>query len=421
MDNDITTTHPDFDRSFADKCICTYMGNVVDFIPKLKKQTNIEYENYRSRGSFYNVLQRTTSAVIGAMTRKPCRIDGMDTPLVVGNLSFDELLNIIFKDILLTGRCGLFVDYDEEHNLPYINQYNNNHIINWFDDFIVLKEHYMERDDHNRYKLNTKTCYRELIIDDDGYLTVNIWKAVNKKFEIVDTLTPTNRGVRLDHIPFVFVNAFNTTTEFHKPVLLNLTELNISHFKSSVDVEHAAHFTALPQPYMSGELKQHQAELAIGTNEVWMLEQDAKVGYLEFSGDGIGSVMDLMTMKESQMSSIGSRLLQSKKGVESVESLQLRSGAENATLNSIVTSVENGLKTVFNHINHWNNIDVEFEFELNKDFTSNMISPQEISSLMDLLMSGAISQDTFLARLQEGEIIDDVEIEKQKLSTINDK
>jgi len=116
------------------------------------------------------------------------------------------------------------------------------------------------------------------------------------------------------------------------------------------------------------------------------------------------------------MASIGSRMF-AKAGVESAEALRIRSEGENATLVSMVNALEQGIQIALQYYAVWMGMDPDsVEFYMNRDFTNVAATPEEINTLLNLLTSGQISQETFLQRLYEGEIVDDVAQEMERLA-----
>jgi len=419
----INSKHPEFDVTKSTLTNDAFSGNVLDCIPRLTGQTDQEYKDYRERAAFFNVVKRTCKALVGAITRKPytTNIDTDDIN-ISGGLNFDEFINNILEQIKIGGRIGLLADFDDSRGEPTIISYTNKRIVNWREDndkliLVVLEEPYYKPKDNDPYEVEIVNRYRELLLLEDVY-TVRVWEqSTNKSWRVTEEYIPSHRGKTFDHIPFVCINTTDTTNEPKEPTLYTLAAINIAHFKNSTDLEHAAHYTALPQPYIAGGVDGDASELPIGTFSVWQLTEGSTADYLEFSGKGIGTLQEMMRHKEEQMSAIGSRLLQEKKGVEATETLRIKQGGETATLVNLVGAVESGLQTILTHYQMWNGKETEIEFEMNKDFTPTRLSPQEIKSLMDAVVAGTISQETFLQNLYDGEIVDDVELEKGRLNT----
>lgn len=422
----INTAHPEYNKMIPliEKTRDAFDGEVYNYVPRLSGQSDKDYKVYKQRSSYYNVIERTTLALIGALTRKPYTLENvwMDDPVCTGNEDFSEFIQDCYKDLLLSGRVGILCDYNEEKQSPYLTSYDSCCIHNWSEQYIVLKEHYYQTDPKDQYSVIKACQFRELCFDELGYYQVRIWQQksgakVNDPWVVIDTLVPTIRGQRLTSIPFVCINPYEVCCEPVKPVLSTLADINIEHFTISTDIAHGAHFLAIPTPWISGNLNNNQQTIRLGTDEFIQLEQGGQVGFLEFTGQGLGFLRDVLNQKEEYMYNLGSRMLQFKKGVESSDALQIRLGAEGAILATLANTLEEGLEQILDIYNSWAVVtDLEVELSLNKDFSPTNLTPQEMSSLLMLFQKDVISLDTLLKRLYEGEVIDDVEEELEKLT-----
>lgn len=416
----INTKHPSYNVEAGNFTSDAYNGDVRKYVKKLQLQSYADYEAYVSRACYYNVTKRTTDALIGAMLRKPYTSSIEDIKVADG-MTFETMISYALRDIFLTSRVGILVDYCSDSDSPYMTPYNNNAITNWGDDFVILQEDYYETDPDDKYKKTIACQYRELTLV-DGVYTVNIWRkahstGTDETWVIVDQIVPSVRGRTLGFIPFVFVNDRDTTDECRKPPMLNLAEVNVSHFRTMADVEQCAHFLALPQPYLSGDFSDDIQQAGLGGSTLWKLEAGSSVGYLEFSGQGFGSLTGLASKKEEQMASLGSRMI-AKSGVESAEALRLRTAGESSTLVAMINALEQGLQIACQFYAVWLGQDPsQVEFYMNRDFDNVVATPQEIQSYTALLSAGQISQETFLQLLYEGEIVADVHEELERLNS----
>lgn len=416
----IDSLNPNYDRSKSDVCKDAHSGNVQDYIVRLTGQSNSEYARYVERAAYLNVVKRTSTALVGVMLRKPYTTNvDVDDIMCNGGITFDEFLSDAIVTLLTTGRLGFLVDFDDVESVPYITTYENQTITNWRDNeygtFVIINEDYYRPDPKDHYKVDLVQCYRELVMV-DGVYVVNVWEQNGKKWVITETYEPQSRGKKLEDIPFVFVNCKNTTSEVTEPLLFNMSQIGISHYRTNVDIEHAAHFTALPQPYLSGSLQEDGGSLPIGTYEVWQLAEGSDVGYLEFAGAGIASLQAMLLHKEEQMVDIGSRLLSGKKGVESVEALRIRQGGEVSTLIQLANVLDSAMIQILEYYYKWMGQDIAVEFEMNRDFMPSKIPPEELRALLEAVVSGNVSTETFLENLHDGEIVDDV---TEELARIN--
>src|SRR6185295_1933492 len=116
---------------------------------------------------------------------------------------------------------------------------------------------------------------------------------------LLSEVVPTMNGAPLDYIPFAFISPEDATPNLEDPPLIDLVDMNLSHFRNTADLEHGAHFTGLPQPWIAGYTKATENEkLYIGGPAAWVFtDPNAKAEYLEFTGTGLGTLVDMMKAK----------------------------------------------------------------------------------------------------------------------------
>jgi hypothetical protein len=417
----IDSQHPLFTTKKSDVTLDAYKGDVKEYVNRLRGHTIEDHEERLQRGYFFNMVKRTTDSMVGTIMRKPYIAD-VD-PAIHDNLTFGTFISNIIQGVITQGRVGILVDYDEQLQRPKLIQYDNENIINWRDDhsLIVLKQHTFRENEKDHYKLDEVELYRELYLDQDGFYQVRVWEEIaDEKYVVIDEFTPTRRGQPLTFIPFVSVTPYDIMMSCDEPVVYNLAQINISHYKSVLDIEHGAHFTALPQPYIAGDLNnQYGSQFFVGATHLLVLDPGTQVGYLEFSGAGLDAIEKRIDIKHQEMTALGAQLMSPKRGIESADALTIRSTAQTASLINIARSVENAFHVILQYVAYWEQPQLtelpEVKFELNKDFVDTTLSAADMKVLMDLYLNGTISQETYLENLFHGEITPDVEEEMRRL------
>lgn len=402
-------------------------GQGVKYLPILSGQGTPEYNAYKMRAVYFNAVERTVQGLVGAVMR----IEPLITvPKVMNNwldnitntgVTLNNFISYMLSEQLLTNRQGILIDHGNDR--PYLVGYSTEQMTNWLDDTIVLKETYTTYDQNDKYKITYRTQYRELTIIDGNY-TVVIWRErgnAGTEWVIVDIIVPLSMGKPLQEIPFFGLSndGFNMTSSVSS--LLALSDMSLSLYRTSADLEHGRHFTALPTPWIIGnDAKGEEGEdtvFGIGSGTVWNISNEkASVGYLEFTGQGLTALENAVKEKKEMMASLGSQLLQSQKaGVEAADSIRLRQNAEASTLVSVVKIVEKGIERALQTMADWAHISGEIKVELNTDFVDMKMAPAELSALMSAWQAGAISHDTLLYNMKKGELLDsEVDIETEK-------
>lgn len=405
------------------------------YVPKLSDQEADEYKAYVGRAEFYNATARTQVALTGLLFAKPPKVELPEALKTIGeNISLDDdsleaLAKNIADECLSVGRCGVLVDLPsvekadyskleaERLNLrAYATLYKAENIINWkttkingsnVTSLVVLAETYAEPT-QDEFVDKIKTRYRVLDLH-DGYYRQRVFSETKAgNFEVVSEIYPSTNGQKLEYLPFTFFNVNDLKTSVEKPPLLDLAKVNISHFRSEVDLEHGTHFTALPTPYVTGYQGESSEKLKIGSTAVWVInDPSAKVGFLEFSGAGLSTLENRIAVKEKRMSILGARLLlDEKKTAEATETLQMRKSGENAVLTSVAATISEGIVSFLKDIAFFENIAGEnLIYEINTDYNLTMIEPQLLAQIIAGIQSGDIPNEVLYDALLKGELM----------------
>jgi hypothetical protein len=155
--------------------------------------------------------------------------------------------------------------------------------------------------------------------------------------------------------------------------------------------------------------------------KAWVSEDpQARCGFLEFTGTGLGAIVTALTKLETQMAVMGARMLEEqKKAAEAAETVAMRYSGDTATISDIVTSVEQGIIKIIDLLGVWLKIDAKTEVRMNRDFVSQKLSSQDITALLQAYNGGGISLETFLYNLSVGEVLPadrTIEMEKELIS-----
>lgn len=405
------------------------------YVPKLSDQEADEYSAYVGRAEFYNATARTQVALTGLLFAKPPKVELPEAlKTIAENVSLDDdtleaLAKNIADECLSVGRCGVLVDLPsveksdyskleaERLNLrAYATLYKAENIINWkttkingsnVTSLVVLAETYAEPT-QDEFVDKIKTRYRVLDLH-EGYYRQRVFSETKAgNFEVVSEIYPSANGQKLEYLPFTFFNVNDLKTDIDKPPLLDLAKVNISHFRSEVDLEHGTHFTALPTPYVTGYQGESSEKLKIGSTAVWVInDPSAKVGFLEFSGAGLSTLENRIAVKEKRMSILGARLLlDEKKTAEATETLQMRKSGENAVLTSVAATISEGIVSFLKDIAFFENIAGEnLIYEINTDYNLTMIEPQLLAQIIAGIQSGDIPNEVLYDALLKGELM----------------
>lgn len=417
----------------------------IAYLPKLKEQSDEDYSAYVRRACFYNASWRTVSGFCGMMFRKPPKqeipagLESLLKDVTMSGVSFSDFTKDVANDVLEVGRIGLLVDHPttvqaegtvtvavaEAMNLrPTIKSYPAESIINWkfrninnqiMLSMVVLAEEHNEPD--GEFAEKTETRYRVLdLVPETNLYRVRVFR-INSKQEdeqVGPDLFPLMNGKPLNFISFVFIGPDGTEAKLEEPPLIDLVNVNISHYKTTADYEHGCHFTGLPTPWVAGyqaasDAKGVTEKLYIGSQAAWIFpDPNAKAGYLEFTGQGLKTLRDNLDAKKQEMATLGARMLadSSTRQVETFGATAIKHVGENSILASISIAVSAGLTKALEWFAKWAGKDGKIVYEINRDFLPVQMDGPTLTAYVGAWQQGALSETELFDTLKRGDVID---------------
>lgn len=441
----VTTPHPEYAKAVPRWQLLRDVFEGEDAIkaagttytPRLSDQTDAEYTAYVNRPSFFGAFERTVQGLTGVGFMKEPGIEVHEkvaphlTDITLSAVPFLSLARKVTQEVLTVGRVGLLLDYSTAAARPYWLPYLAEQIINWDTvsqegrtvlTFLVLRECIEAREG---FAVVSRVQYRvfELI---DGACVVTVWTEQKTGDKVDYVAGPPvrlqRRGQPMPRIPFVFLSPFGVDQGISKAPLMSLAKVNLAHWRASVDLEHGRHWTSLPTPLFSG-CDEPTGGIRLGSSRaIWLPAAGAEGKYLEFSGQGLGSLERSLAEKERQMEVIGARMLEKQKSaVESGKSIEQRHTGDSAVLETIIGSVSLGLSIAMRLHAWWLGVtedisDPAIAVTLNTDFVdANTI---DVNALSLLAQAGRISQATLYYNLERAKLTRpgvDVDAEREQI------
>lgn len=408
------------------------------YLPRLKEQSDSDYRDYKNRTSFYNATWRTIAGLQGLIFRKnpiltvSSSIENLLTDVTLEDQSIYEFSYELTEEMLTTGRVGILVSYPEQStegmtqadvaklNLrPYMRMYDAETIINWSYGnvnnvsqltMVVLTEEYEEQ--LNEFETKCETRYRVLDLDGGRY-RVRVFRINDKdQDELVSEVCPIMNGNYMAFIPFV------VDRDIDEPPLIDLVYTNLSHYQMSASYENGCFRCGIPQPWIAGYTAEQGGEkLSIGANTAWVFsDPQARAGYLEFTGAGLGALENNLNRKEQQMAILGARMLSpDKKGVEAADTAAIHRSGENSVLSGVSRMLSKMISKALSIMDKIIGGDGEASIQLNTDFFEKSLTPQEATAYIQLIQSGTCSHEAIFDNLQiKGFYPDDLTFEDEQ-------
>lgn len=418
-DDEIGTTHPTYDalKAMREKCRDVVSGQDVikrkgeKYLPRLDGQDQDQYNKYRQRALFFSIGAKSLQAIVGMASLKRPKIKAPQSMLdtyfnFTENLSFIQQYVKMVSEVSLQNQSYAYVDWPQDGGNAYIVALPVESVINWDHDdngnllFAVIREDYYKK--VSKYKRETAVRYRELAIE-NGIYVQNIYEDNIK----IKTIVPVVLGQPLKSIPFIAFNAKGLGFSDDPPLLLDIANINISHYMTSADLEHGRHFTGLPTPIITGASS--DTPLHIGSNQFIVLpDKNANAKYLEFTGQGLASLEKALQEKQNMLASLSARLIDnSSKGSEATDAVKLRYLSETASLTTIVKTINVVLNMLYNIIaTSLRESDKSVNILLDTDFLDSQMNQAEMTALFNGYISGAIDLNTLIFNLRTGQRLD---------------
>lgn len=449
----VDNTHPEYRQKINRwSLVRDIVGNdAKHLLPVVDPDDRLRNEKYKNRAILTNFTALTKVGLQGLVFQKPTKIklpkeleyleyDATGTGLNLNNVAKDVL-----GEVLITGRCGILVDYPRlEGNLSLLEQeiqqitakllvYRAESIINWDTitiggktklRMVVLKEVLQELEEDG-FTWEEKDQYRVLLLDNSlEYIQV----LYNNEFEIVDSVKPLDAsGNPFKSIPFQFAGAEENDTHVDKSPLYDLAVLNLGHYRNSADYEEAAHIVGQPTLFFSTEFTPEQFKEANPNG----IKFGARAGYNLGAGGSASllqaqpnqMIQEAMRSKEKQAAFLGARLISEPGGRETAEGVRMRFSSQNSVLYNVVLNVEDALYYCLSEYvaAYMGANSGEIVFKLNKQFYDQNTDPNLLAQSIMLFDRALISQEDILDYLKktnflrEGKSADEIRAELENL------
>jgi len=170
-----------------------------------------------------------------------------------------------------------------------------------------------------------------------------------------DPVTSTKRGKAFDAVPFVWLTPIGPTVAVVKPPILGLVSLSLSHYRLSADLLRGAFFCGSPTLYATG-ISDSDGPNRVGALAVITLQDpNAKVGYAEFTGQGLSTIERLISATEGRMSAMGAAVLvaEQSKRAEIATAAEIRNAGGTSLLSGAVSATQAALRAALAICAEW--------------------------------------------------------------------
>jgi hypothetical protein len=444
----VRTTHPDYDRMSPTwrKCRDFVAGQLAihnagtAYIPKLKDETDVDYQARLKRSDFFNGTWITIRAFIGMLFRKsptkevPASIEAHLADVTMTGKEDEAFAKALAHEALTVTRFGLLVDHPPAPKLPEkvsltvhakeamglrpkLALYAAETVSNWRPQDVgkpgqyamvtLVEQHPIPEDEFSH---NVETRYRVLDLDAGGLYRQRLFRIDDKgkDEQVGDDIYPLMNGKPLNYVPFKTYGADGEEVEVEDPALIDLVNTNEAVYQINSDYRHGLHFTGLPTAVVSGYQPANEGEkLYIGSQAAWIFpDPQAKASFLEFTGQGLEALRLALVEKKQEMAMAGARAIADEtRQAETLGATQIKRNGENSALSNVAISVSSALEWGIGVFAEWAGQAGPVVYQLNRDFNPMGLDAQQLTALVGAVQAGKLTDEEFFDLCQRGDLI----------------
>ena len=410
--------------------------------PKDTSDDNLDrYEAYKQRALFVNFTSHTKDGYLGMINRKPVEVE-LSTGIEYLNENADgsgktinQMINKTISELLDAGSVGILADFPASDAGQTASQtseltataklYPRESIVNWrtetisgvtrYNMIVLMEEHEVISDDG--FSVEVEEWHRVLLLDEFGTYIQNLYDGddklifdVDEEGDISPDIMPRKfDGSAWDHIPFQFIGAESNDATPQKPMLYDLAEINIAHYRNSADYEESSFMTGQPWPVISGLTQSWvddvlKGEIMIGSRAALMLPPEADAKLVQAASNQMPS--EAMKMKVDQMIKTGAKIITDVSGVETATASKIKFAGQNSKLGVAVNNVEEGWLNVMGWQMEFMGDSGDNAIEINRQFYEASVDPSLIIANIQLLDRGIVAKSDLRVGLRKANLIE---------------
>lgn len=447
----LDTTNPQYDKwqPIWKKCRDAIDGQEwvheggETYLPNPAQWDATLYKAYKLRATYFNACGRTLDGMTGLIFRKkpelvyPAALEPIINDIDMAGSDIMAFAEQLVDELGRVSRVGILIDYPSTQTIgltvaeaqtlglrPYATIYKTESILDWRYErinnkqmlsMVKLKE--CKEVQTGEFEYKSVDLIRVLDLADGRY-RVRVYQKGEKEYELISEIFPLMNNAPIREIPFVFDSVNGLDSDVKKPLLLDLVNVNLSHYRLNADYKHGLLFTGLPTPVFWGAMLEKEDKINLGSTEALVFSNpDGHAEYLEFKGEGLNALKTALDGEFQQMAALGAKMLSpEKRAVESAETATIHRAGEDAVLASLSHSASSALTKTLQWLALWARAEsTKSSCKLTTDFIPKGMDPAMFKELTVAYLSGTISYEEYFYKLKEGEIIrDETKIEEEQ-------
>jgi hypothetical protein len=375
------------------------------------------YEGYLLRAEYPLWVKDSLRTMMGLVGRQeptiklPRGMANLEGNATADGFGLHQLFLRVVSELLTKGRMPLLADFDAARS-PYISTYTAETAPNWREanvggrhDLVLTvlsEERRSEADDE--YEHASDTVYRVLDIQEGRY---RVRVLDQNEDPIEDESTPGKRNgdevKPLSYIPLVFVGSTDNSPDVDEIPLLSMARSALKYYTLSADYFTSLHYTAHPQPWVSG-LDDDTDLRVTGPMAAWMLPENGQAQYLEFRGAGIEATRKAMMDQRNAALEAGARVVDVDTE-ESGDARRARQDDQHTSLYSVAVAAASGIEQVLKYLADWMGLNPdEVEFTVEPKFSREEVDAAMLQIVANMVMAGEVPRKVLFQVLRKAQL-----------------
>ena len=396
------------------------------YLPQEPREDDDAYQTRVDRSVLSPYTSRLIETAAGAILRKPIHIEGDPYWLELAQnidgigSNINEYARRALVSSLTYGHSAILVDYPAATNAmnlaeeramgrrPYFVHIDAPQIWGWRKESTTNRLLQVRIHDYSVRPLNE---FGEEQIEEMRVIYPGRYDLYTLGQEVVEF--SESGGYSLTEIPLVPIYSNRRGVLQSQPPLLDIANLNITHYQRQADLIHALHIAAMPTLVLEG-WDDTTGSATMGVNYAIAMQPGNKAYYVQADSTSFDAQMAELQSLESQMSTLGvTKLFGQKFVAESAEAKRIDQAQSNSVLSIISQELESALNQAFAFAAQYVGIEPP-EITIDRDFDYYRLIGQDVSVLAQLNQMGKISDSMLLEILRRGEVLpDNINIEDE--------
>jgi len=402
-------------------------ANAEKIIPREPSEARESYERRIFHATMPPFLPRLASQAAGVILRKGIQIEGDEyweewiKDVTGDGTTLNEYARRQLITAILYGHSSSIVDFvndttartlAEERRLnrkPYLVPIHPRQILGW-----------RTSNDSNSSELSQVRIKERIVTADGAYgeeLVDQIRVMEPGRYELWRSPATTStmampswqleeRGTTsLGRIPLVTVYSNRQGNLLSIPPLQEVAYLCIAYAQRFCDFHHAVHVSANPMLVLRGFDPDSDAELGISVNTALLLPPDGGAEFVSPTTEAFDSQMRCLQSLEDQISRLGINTLSSQNLTNAAAEARRLDRIDSDSIMAVIAGdLERAISQLFELAAEYVGIEPPTVF-IPRDYDNRLVTGNDITAYLQLYMQGAISQETLLGILQDGEIL----------------